>query len=96
MLTLLPLPGPLLLEEPLLDGRLLLAPLDDGALLLGPLLLGPLDDGRLLEPLDDGSDEDEDHAELLLLHDEDPEDDPLDELLPPDELEQPSQQQQPA
>ena len=91
MLTLLPLPCPLLLEEPLLDGRLLLAPLDDG-----PLLLGPLDDGRLLEPLDDGSDEDEDHAELLLLHDEDPEDDPLDELLPPDELEQPSQQQQPA
>ena len=91
MLTLLPRPGPLLLEEPLLDGRLLLAPLDDGA-----LLLGPLDEGRLLEPLDDGSDEDEDHAELLLLHAEDPDDDPLDELLPPDELEQPSQQQQPA
>ncbi len=44
----------------------------------------------LLDPLEGGSDDDVDTR--LLLQDKEPDDDPL----APDELEQPSQQQQPA
>lgn len=91
---------PELLEDESLE---LLAPLEDGELLLGPLdddplPLGPLDDAEPL--LDDVADDEEpedeplDDQELLELHDDDPLDDPLEEPL--DELEQLSQQQQPA
>jgi hypothetical protein len=95
-LPLLPLPDPLLLVEPLLDGELLLGPLDDG-----PLLLGPLDGGELLlGPLEDNADDEGAEDEPLLLPLDEPDDEPLllplDELLTFDELEQQSQQQQPA
>jgi hypothetical protein len=75
-----------------------------------PLSADPLDDGGaslLLSALDDGNDDDGMDDEPLPLEDPDeplllPLDEPLEELLPldelllPDELEQHSQQQQPA
>lgn len=91
-----------LLLGPLEDRPLLLGPLDDGRLLLGSpedgaLLLTSLDEGALLlGPLEDGSDEDGADDDPLPLQLEDPEEEPLDELLTFDELEQQSQQQQPA
>lgn len=84
---------PLELLAPLEDGELLLGPLDDE-----PLPLGPLDDVEPLldEVADDEEPDDEplDDQEMLELHDDDPLDDPLEEPL--EELEQLSQQQQPA
>lgn len=92
---------PLLNEMPPLD-ELLLGPLDEVNDGEDGLEEEPLPLDELLPALEDGSDDDEpdeDPDELddpLLLPLEEPDGDPLDELLTIDELEQHSQQQQPA
>ncbi len=93
---------PLELPEVALDDEaLLLPPLDEGELLLGPLeeaalLLPALEDGSDEDGSDDDGPEDDPDDEPLLLQLDEPEDEALDELLRFDELEQHSQQQQPA